>query len=95
MIELDKIHEGVVLDGKGWKKDSREIKKMRSRTVKAGSTEDSRVISFDDGNYYVAAKKMESGSTDISYSDVRFNAIGDVRYNTTGRFKSFFKSFFR
>lgn len=72
MVVLDQIHDGVILDGVGIQKDSPEMKKLKGRTVKNGSTDRSRLITFNDGDYYVGAKTLEKGRTDISTRDVRY-----------------------
>lgn len=72
MLELDKVHDGVILDGVGYQKDSEEIRRIRKRKVPRGSTERAQVIQFDRGDYYVASKEMQKGNTDISARDVRY-----------------------
>lgn len=72
MVELDKVHDGVILDGVGYQKDSREVRKLKNRKVNAGSTDQAQLIQFDNGDYYVASKEMENVRTDISSKDVRY-----------------------
>lgn len=86
MVVLDQIHDGVILDGVGLQKDSPEMKKLKRRTVKNGSTDRSRLITFNDGDYYVGAKALEKGRTDISTKDVRYT---EKRRGLSGWFENF------
>ena len=79
MVELDKVHDGVILDGVGYQRDSKEIRRLKSRSVRQGSTDRARLIQFNDGDYYVAAKQMENGHTDISTKDVRYSERRGLR----------------
>lgn len=72
MAELDKVHDGVILDGYGYQSDSPEMRGLFGRFVRRGSTDRSRVVKFNTGDYYVASKRMENGATDISSGDVRY-----------------------
>ena len=95
MAELDKVHEGVILDGRGYQPDMPEVRGLFGRLVHRGSTDRNRLIHFNSGDYYVASKELEEGETEISTRNVYYtdDIEDDDIYDRVEK-KSLFSGFF-